>query len=74
MPNFSIKTIWANTTLDECDKARAVYLNLRTIEREAFFAIPILYLIGIAEGKRIERARRKGNAQARAAMRQESVR
>ena len=59
-----LKTIWEQTLSSESAKAIKVLQQIQAFERNPAFQILALYIIGIAEGKRIERARRKKSTQA----------
>ena len=54
-----IKEMWKHATFDDYIKGREAFLMLQSIEKEQSCVIALLYLAGIAEGKRIERAKRK---------------
>lgn len=62
MSNFSIANIRNNMKICEFYEARSAFNELRAIEKEEPFAVAMLYQLGIARGKQMERARRKGGA------------
>lgn len=61
MTTEMIKTIKAYTTLGEYVAAKELLDTITEtgIEKEPMFAVALLYKLGIVEGKRQERARRK---------------
>lgn len=62
MNKASMATLRAYSTVKEIEEGKNVFKELRTIEKETPFAIALLYKMGVVEGKRQERARRKGGA------------
>jgi len=58
----SINAIKESMTLAEYNKAREVYEEVSKVDNTPSSAIALFYYVGIAEGKRMERARRKGKA------------
>lgn len=62
MPESTIEAIRDNLRMSDLAKARELFQELKSIESEEAFAICLLYHVGVAEGKRAERARRKGGA------------
>ena len=59
MEKGTIEAIWNSITIDEYVNYKRMFDELRSIGSEPIFTNVLLYKVGVAEGKRQERARRR---------------